>query len=649
MATATYTGDPQGFTSSTQQYQDILNTPLVSGSSSTQTVVTPKLATKAIDTVGSGLKATTTAMVDQSKQVADQKSIAGQQASQQAQQNIVNQQNQQKIDATNGLTAAVQGASGIPVRQGQNGVWLDANGMPTDAPQNATVTNGVINANPPGMPAGSINTYQGYQDFQNKVGQIQNGTFPLTPTQQALLDSTKAMYDQLRFQQQKANSAYEGGINTAEIASGRSEHFREIAAGDIKAAMDQGVQKITEIDQKATTALANLQSGFQSDDLKAVTDSWNEFQQYASQKNDTLVKLQEDSQKALQDQRDYDFKAAQANIENQLNQDKFDAQKAMDTVDMALKNAQITKEKADTYKTQIETKQLQDQVNGTGTGLNVPAVSMMGSGTPSKSQQLAFLNALPGGANGTTATMVKGLVNYQTNPASFSTSARQSQGGLTRSQAVTLAQQFDPTYDETQFAARQAMRKSVTSGTYSQSINSANLVIQHLDALAKAAKALHNTGFPITNQLVLNPISRALGQNQESNFNTARDAVASELAKVFKGTGSTSEDEINMWRNNLSASSSPSQIQGAINMLVSNLLKSRLDTINSQYTNTMGKTADFTILTPHSRDVLQGMGVDPNTIEQDKSADTLDELWNSNNSPAQSNNSTDLLNSILNQ
>ena len=80
-----------------QDYQNALNTPLTSGTSSPTTVVTPKLATKAINQVKQGVLAVNTAMSlhransMQQEQVKKQEDYVKQQDSQ------MNQQNQQQM------------------------------------------------------------------------------------------------------------------------------------------------------------------------------------------------------------------------------------------------------------------------------------------------------------------------------------------------------------------------------------------------------------------------------------------------------------------------------------------------------------------------------------------------------------------------
>lgn len=205
--------------------------------------------------------------------------------------------------------------------------------------------------------------------------------------------------------------------------------------------------------------------------------------------------------------------------------------------------------------------------------------------------------------------IVKGLANYELDLPKIS-----SIRGNQRMQLAAAAKRYDPSFDMTQYGARAAMRKSMTSGNYSQAINSSNLVIQHLDSLKKAAADLGNTDYKMLNA-GKNLWNSQTGDPAITKFNTIADAAASELAKVFKGVGVTSDAEIREWRKNLDPNSSPEQIKASIETAISQLLASRLDTIRSQFGAAMGRPADFTILTAHSRAVIRALGIDPDQLE----------------------------------
>lgn len=235
----------------------------------------------------------------------------------------------------------------------------------------------------------------------------------------------------------------------------------------------------------------------------------------------------------------------------------------------------------------------------------LPQVPLREDGTPDPQAQKQFLEQVdPASRN-----LVQGIADYRI-PIEKVTSLR----GNQRQELAKVISQYDPSFDMSQYAARAAMRKSITSGNYSQALNSANLVIQHLDALGKAATALDNSSFTPWNSVV-NRAKDATGNPTITAFNTAAGAAASELAKVFKGAGASSLQEIQEWRHNLSQNASPAQTKAMVGMAVKDLLKSRIDTIRAQYGAAMGKPADFTFLTPHSREVLQSLGIDPSEID----------------------------------
>jgi hypothetical protein len=97
------------------------------------------------------------------------------------------------------------------------------------------------------------------------------------------------------------------------------------------------------------------------------------------------------------------------------------------------------------------------------------------------------------------------------------------------------------------------------------------------------------------------------------NFTLARDAVANELMRVFRGAGGSLQ-EIEEWKNNISSSDSPEQLQAEIRKAVE-LLNSRLEALGSKYNTGMSQSKDpITLLSPHAAEVyasLTGGGASP--------------------------------------
>src|SRR6185312_17535463 len=121
----------------------------------------------------------------------------------------------------------------------------------------------------------------------------------------------------------------------------------------------------------------------------------------------------------------------------------------------------------------------------------------------------------------------------------------------------------------------------------------------------KAADALKNTNYPIANR-VANAYESATGDPRIVKFNTAKQAVADELTRAFRGTGGNVSD-IKGWEESLNAANSPAQLHDAIKQAVE-LLRSRIESVGQQYRKGMGTTADvMDLLTPSARKTLASL------------------------------------------
>jgi hypothetical protein len=109
----------------------------------------------------------------------------------------------------------------------------------------------------------------------------------------------------------------------------------------------------------------------------------------------------------------------------------------------------------------------------------LPQVPVGENGIPDAATQNDFLSKM----DPATANLVRGIADYRI-PIEKVTSMR----GGERQELARVVSQFDPTFDMSQYGARAAMRKSLTSGEYSKSLNAANLLIQHTDAMMEGGR-----------------------------------------------------------------------------------------------------------------------------------------------------------------
>lgn len=129
-------------------------------------------------------------------------------------------------------------------------------------------------------------------EFQKSLGQIVNGTIPLTADQQAQVAAVQSSFDNLKQLQQTANENYVKSVKLLGVRAGREQYQPGAFAEDIKDAVSKGVQKIATLDVQAAGAVADLKKGFMDDDYKIINSSYTALQNAITQKSDTLGKMQ---------------------------------------------------------------------------------------------------------------------------------------------------------------------------------------------------------------------------------------------------------------------------------------------------------------------------------------------------------------------
>jgi len=178
------------------------------------------------------------------------------------------------------------------------------------------------------------------------------------------------------------------------------------------------------------------------------------------------------------------------------------------------------------------------------------------------------------------------------------------------------AAQYDPSFDASQYSVRQKVQSDFGSGKSAQAINSLNTVAQHVDQLEQNWAHLNNSNFMPG---IVNPVANAVGstvgsdlQRRINKFQLDQEAVGNELMRVWRQVGA-SDSEIKSWQAKLSANLSPAAQQGAIQEIYS-LIAGKLSAMKSQYETSMGRPADFHMLTPEVAQRFQKHGVDASDL-----------------------------------
>ena len=143
--------------------------------------------------------------------------------------------------------------------------------------------------------------------------------------------------------------------------------------------------------------------------------------------------------------------------------------------------------------------------------------------------------------------------------------------------------------------------KSTSTGW---NINSINMTIEHLWVLANAVKDLQNwTMSPKINQ-VFNAIWYNLGKWERVWFNTAANAVVSELAKVYKWSWQTNMSDIEELRWEINSDMTPAQFNNFL-QTTAWLMKWRVDSLETSWKDKFWWEPPKPVLNTDAKDVLQ--------------------------------------------
>lgn len=173
-------------------------------------------------------------------------------------------------------------------------------------------------------------------------------------------------------------------------------------------------------------------------------------------------------------------------------------------------------------------------------------------------------------------------------------------------QRLAQVSQYDPEFDAINYNARAATRRDFTAGKSSANIKALNTAIGHLGELyGQIDKTASHGGFPgaTTVNAIQNAFARSSGSSGPTKYEQTAGALAGELTQVYRQSGGA-EADIQRYLTELSPNASLEQKREAIKNMA-NLLRSRLDAINDQYTKGMGTTAQpLQVLDQHAQDVL---------------------------------------------
>lgn len=218
-------------------------------------------------------------------------------------------------------------------------------------------------------------------DRQKQMDQVINGSYPLTPDQQAQIDSVKQTFQRLIDEQTKANMNYQGGVSTVQGLLGMTEYAPTLAMGTLKGAIDSGISKIADLNNKMLSTVSQMAIAFRQENFDMLEKAYNNYTAYAKTKQDQLDKITEAAASYEKDMRDYNLKVEQflsdkeeKELDRELKREDLTLQEKKALMDDKYKWANLSEEtrhnKVMEY--QAEQKRIQDASMIYGQGADMP-------------------------------------------------------------------------------------------------------------------------------------------------------------------------------------------------------------------------------------------------------------------------------------
>ena len=171
---------------------------------------------------------------------------------------------------------------------------------------------------------------------------------------------------------------------------------------------------------------------------------------------------------------------------------------------------------------------------------------------------------------------------------------------------LNLVGQVDPTFDAVNYNKRAQTAQAFSKGKQADAVRAINQTIAHASSLNDASASLDNfNGMATPLNLVVNPVESFFGDSRQGIFKQKAMAVASELRKVFQGSGGSGNlTELKAWEDSLPVNASRQQQSDYLKSGIE-LLGGAMGALDNQYKTGMGSRASITdLLSPKAMAAL---------------------------------------------
>lgn len=150
----------------------------------------------------------------------------------------------------------------------------------------SNIQNTVNNAN--NAPVGSLADFdRNRSEYESSLSDIESGN--LSPSERKMLRTARSIMGEEIAAQKLANKNFEAGTTQMGIRSGRQRYAPEIQSGYQKAAVDQGIAKVHDLNIQMESKIAEMEQDLKEGKLKEAREKYNEYNDYIKERR-ALVK-----------------------------------------------------------------------------------------------------------------------------------------------------------------------------------------------------------------------------------------------------------------------------------------------------------------------------------------------------------------------
>jgi hypothetical protein len=175
-------------------------------------------------------------------------------------------------------------------------------------------------------------------------------------------------------------------------------------------------------------------------------------------------------------------------------------------------------------------------------------------------------------------------------------------------QLEPILTQYDPEFDATNYAKRQATAKAFSAGPTADKVRAVNQAISHMGTLSQNIDQLDNfNGLATPLNYIVNPVESFFGSSKQGVYDQTRQALSGELNKSMAGGGGGNVTEHEAWKDtfpmNASKNAQKDYLQNS-----TNLLAGAMHALDDQYKQGMGLNAQVTdLISPHAMTIYSAI------------------------------------------